>query len=42
MIKGKEVIKYDYDVLQKIEGTDLIQGIKNENIDLIDKNMKKY
>lgn len=39
--KGKEVIKYDYDVLQKIEGTDLIQGIKNENIDLIDKNMKK-
>ncbi len=39
--KGKEVIKFDYDVLQKIEGTDLIQGIKNENIDLIDKNMKK-
>lgn len=39
--KGKEVIKYDYDVLQKIEGTDLIQGIKNEKIDLIDKNMKK-
>lgn len=39
--KGKEVIKFDYDVLQKIEGTDLIQGIKNESIDLIDKNMKK-
>ena len=39
--KGKEVIKFDYDVLQKIERTDLIQGIKNENIDLIDKNMKK-
>lgn len=39
--KCKEVIKFDYDVLQKIEGTDLIQGIKNENIDLIDKNMKK-
>ena len=39
--KGKEVIKFDYDVLQKIEGTDLIQGIKNGNIDLIDKNMKK-
>ena len=39
--KGKEVIKFDYDVLQKIEGTDLFQGIKNENIDLIDKNMKK-
>ena len=39
--KGKEVIKFDYDVLQKIEGTDLIQGIKNENIDLIDKKKKK-
>lgn len=33
------IVKFDYDVLQKLEGTNIIQGIKNDNIELIDNNM---
>lgn len=32
-------VKLQYDVLQKLEGTNVIQGIKNETVELIDKNM---
>lgn len=39
-INGKKIVGFDYDVLQKIEETSVLQGIKGENIELIDKNMK--
>ncbi len=32
-------VKFQYDVLQKLEGTNVIQGIKDETVELIDKNM---
>lgn len=33
------IVKFNYDVLQKLENTNVIQGIKDNNIELIDNNM---
>lgn len=32
-------VKFQFDVLQKLEGTNVVQGIRNETVELIDKNM---
>lgn len=39
-LEKKEIIEFKYDVLQKLEGTNIIEGFKGETLELINKKMQ--